>query len=171
LARYKVSSESAAKTLWPHLNNGVGLAVVSALFADVLTERQEAGRMDAPSSFKPPPRVTLTDTKREAWLKDLANPTVPLKRLSRMIPHGLRGRALLDQCLLKEIPTQRAVWLAQCVGANDLRAFRRKGISGGIAVDNEFRWSLEWTNIVESFIYDCIASMPQPGWRTKVTYA
>jgi len=171
VARYRASNETAAKTLLPHLKNGVGLAAISALFTDVLTGRQEAGRIDAPSTFKPPPRVTLTDTKREAWLKDLANPDLPLKRLSRMIPHGLRGRALLDQCLIKQIPVERAVWLAQCVGANDLRAFRRKGISGGHPADNDLKWNLEWTNIVEAFIDDCIGLTPQPDWKTKVSYA
>lgn len=167
----KVNSESAQKALWPHLKNGVGLEALSALFTDVLVERQKRGRIDASSTFKPPPRVTLTDTKREAWLRDLANSAVPLRRLSRTIPHGLRGRALLDQCLGKKVPEERAVWLAQCVGANDLRAFRRKGISGGAIIDNEAKWSLEWTNIVESFIYDCINSMPETDRRVKVTYA
>ena len=167
----KVSSESARPSLWPQLKNGVGLAALSALFTDVLIERQTLGRIESPSTFKPPPRVALTDTKREAWLRDLANPNLPLKRLSRTIPHGLRGRALLDQCLVKRVPIERAVWLVRCVGANDLRAFRRKGVSIGAASDNELRWSLEWTAIVESFNSECIGSLLQEDWKAKVTYA
>lgn len=165
--RSTVFNESARSTFWPLLKSGTGLAALSDFFSDVVAERQQAGRVDAASTFKPPPRVALTDTKREAWLRDLANSSVSLKRLSRTIPHGLRGRALLDQCSIKNVPAERTVWLARCVGANDLRAFRRKGVIGGVVVDNELKWGFEWTNIVESFISDCIDSLSQVDWKAR----
>lgn len=168
-----VSNElnTARPSFWAQLKNGVGLACLSALYTDVLSQKQQLGRVDGLSTFKPPPRVTLTDTKREAWLRDLANPALPLKRLSRTIPHGLRGRVLLEQCLSKTIPIDRAVWLAKCVGANELRAFRRKGVTGAATAGNEENWSLEWTLAVEDFSIECINSSEEQGRKARITYA
>ena len=164
-------TNSARPSLWPHLKNTAGLACLSALFSDVLAHRKKLSQIETQSTFKPPPRVTLTDTKREAWLRDLANPCLPLKRLSRTIPHGLRGKLLLDQCLAKKVPVERTIWLAKCVGANELRAFRRKGVSGGITADNESKWNMEWTLAVESFNLECVNAAQQPDWKARMTYA
>lgn len=168
----QISNEvnTAKASIWPHLKNKCGLQNLSALFTSVLQQRQENGKVAASSTFKPPPRVTLTDAKREGWLRDLANPSVPLRRLSRTIPHGIRGKVLLEQCLAKTIPMARALWLAKCVGANELRAFRRKGISGAIMLENEQRWIKEWTGLVESFVEDSIGMAGQPEWKAKIIY-
>ena len=164
---------SAKPSIWPNLNqkNNMGLQTLSHLYTQVMDKRQVLGKCTAPSTFKPPPRVTVTDTKREAWLRDLANPEIPLRKQSRTIPHGIRGRLLMDQCLAKDIPLQRAVWLAKCVGANELRAFRRKGISGAAAASGERKWIREWTAHVEQFLESVVASCGQPEWSSKMNYA
>lgn len=100
-----------------------------------------------PSSYKPPPRVTLTDQKRESWLKDLASSNVPLRKLARTIPHGVRNKSLLDQCVLKNIPMNRAIWFVRCVGTNELRGLKRKG-----GANIEFNWIQEWTLQVVEYI-------------------
>lgn len=166
-------SNSAKPTIWPNLTqkNNIGLQTLSYLFTQVMEKRQVMGRCTAPSTFKPPPRVTVTDTKREAWLRDLSNPEVPLRKQSRTIPHGIRGKLLMEQCLGKDIPMPRAVWLAKCVGANELRAFRRKGVSGAIAASGENKWVREWTIHVEQFLEGVIASCGQPQWQAKMNYA
>lgn len=161
---------TARPSLWSHLKNKPGLQTLSALFVAVLEKRQASGRLTAPSTFKPPPRVTLTDTKRENWLWDLANPSQPLRRLSRTIPHGIRGKALLEQCLAKNIPTARAVWLAKCVGANDLRAFKRKGQVGTTNAGGEQKWIREWTLCVEQLLESTIAACGKEDWRKKMDY-
>ena len=104
------------------------------------------------SSFKPPPRVTLTDAKRTTWLRDLADEALPLRRLSRTIPHGIRGASLLEQCTNNKIPMTRATWLVKCVGANELRAFKRKGISDFVTTEHEQRWVEHWTETVHTFV-------------------
>ncbi|EAQ89723.1 hypothetical protein CHGG_06342 [Chaetomium globosum CBS 148.51] len=104
-------TQSAKNILFPALKHKTGLTALSSVFTAVLGQRRHNGQITAPSTFKPPPRVTLTDTKRESWLKDLANPAISLRRLSRTIPHGIRGKILLEQCLNKRVPTDRAVWL------------------------------------------------------------
>lgn len=166
-------SNSARHSIWPNLSqkNNIALQTLSHLFTQVLDKRQSLGRCTAPSSFKPPPRVTVTDTKREAWLKDLANTSIPLRRQSRTIPHGIRGKLLMDQCLAKAIPLQRAVWLAKCVGANELRAFRRKGVSGSAAAQGEAKWIRDWTVSVEQFLDAIANACGQEEWRRKIDYA
>lgn len=166
-------SNSAKPAIWPNLSqkNNMGLQTLSYLFTSVMEKRLAMGKCTAPSTFKPPPRVTVTDTKREAWLKDLANPEVPLRKQSRTIPHGIRGKVLMEQCLGKDIPMPRAVWLAKCVGANELRAFRRKGVSGANTVSGEQKWIRDWTINIEQFLEGVIATCGQPDWQAKMDYA
>ena len=144
--------------------------MLSSVFAAALDKRQSQNTISTPTTFKPPPRVTLTDNKREAWLRDLANSTVPLRRLSRTIPHGIRGKVLLDQCLNKSIPVSRAAWLAKCVGANEIRAFKRKGTSGPVAVGLEAKWVRDWTISVQQFIEGVVNSCGKANWMMKMTY-
>ncbi|TFA99025.1 Mediator of RNA polymerase II transcription subunit 12 [Trichoderma ghanense] len=165
-------TSSARMTISPAIKQKSGLSALSTIFMGVLNQRRHRGHVTAPSTFKPPPRVTLTDTKREVWMKDLANPAISLRRLSRTIPHGIRGRTLLDQCLNKSVPTERAVWLAKCVGANEIRAFKRKGAPGGaFAIAGEFKWIRDWTVFVEQFIESVTSAFGEPDWKAKVTYA
>ncbi|KAI5259462.1 hypothetical protein E4T42_00001 [Aureobasidium subglaciale] len=166
-----IETNTARPHLWPTLKTKNGLGMLSAIFIQVLDKRSQMRLCTATSTFKPPPRVTLTDTKREAWLKDLANPEVPLRRLSRTIPHGIRGKVLLDHCITKDIPIARAVWLSKCVGANEIRAFKRKGISGPAALAGELKWIREWTVFVEQFVDGVISSCGQAGWSQKMNYA
>ncbi|KAG0154386.1 hypothetical protein PDIDSM_1766 [Penicillium digitatum] len=164
-------SNTARPALYAQLKNRTGLQMLSSVFSAALEKRQSHNTIHAPSTFKPPPRVTLTDNKREAWLRDLANPSVPLRRLSRTIPHGIRGKILLDQCLGKWIPVARAVWLAKCVGANEIRAFKRKGTSGTLAVGLEAKWVREWTTNVQQFVEGVFAFPKSSDWKAKMTYA
>lgn len=164
-------TSSARLAVYPSLKQKTGLNALSTIFMGVLNQRRNRGQITAPSTFKPPPRVTLTDTKREVWLKDLANPTISLRRLSRTIPHGIRGRTLLDQCLNKNVPTERAVWLAKCVGANEIRAFKRKGAAGALVMGGELKWIRDWTIFVEQFVDSIVSSVGEPDWKQRVTYS
>ncbi|KAI9740112.1 MAG: RNA polymerase II mediator complex subunit [Claussenomyces sp. TS43310] len=162
---------SARLSLFPSLKHKSGLQTLSSLFTNVLAQRRAHGQITTPPTFKPPPRVTLTDTKRETWLRDLANPCISLRRLSRTIPHGIRGKGLLEQCLSKKIPTERAVWLAKCVGANEIRAFKRKSITGAFAMGGEAKWIRDWTVLVELFVESVIASCGEKDWKLRIHYA
>lgn len=164
-------SNTARPSLYAQLKHRSGLHLLSSVFTAALEKRQNHNTVANPSTFKPPPRVTLTDNKREVWLRDLANSSVPLRRLSRTIPHGIRGKVLLDQCLSKWIPVSRAVWLAKCVGANEIRAFKRKGTSGTLAVGLEAKWVRDWTATVQQFLEGVIAACGSADWRRKMTYA
>lgn len=158
-------TNTAQPSLWSNLKNKSGLSTLSTLFVAVLEKRQACGRLTAPNSFKPPPRLTLRDSTRETWLHDLANPAVGLRRLSRTIPHGITGKVLLEQCLNKNIPLPRAVWLAKCVGINEMRSHKRKGQAGTIT------WVRGWTSSVEQFLDSTIATIGQQEWKPRITYA
>lgn len=167
----QTETSSAKGALFPALKHKSGLHALSTVFTGVLAQRRHSGQINSPSTFKPPPRVTLTDTKREVWLKDLANPAISLRRLSRTIPHGIRGKVLLDQCLNKNVPTDRAVWLAKCVGANEIRAFKRKGVNNTFVMGGEAKWIRDWTVFVEQFVEGVVSSFGDAEWKSKVNYA
>jgi mediator of RNA polymerase II transcription subunit 12 len=114
--------------------------------------------------------VSLTNTKREAWLSDLANPACALRRFNRTIPYGINGKGLLEQCLAKEIPTTRAIWLVKCIGANELRTLKRKGVGGALGLSAESKWVREWTMHVEQFIDATVLARSDESWKEKVQY-
>ncbi|KAH6620139.1 hypothetical protein C7974DRAFT_363490 [Boeremia exigua] len=158
-------TNTARPSLWSNLKNKSGLSTLSTLFVAVLEKRQQAGRLQEPNTFKPPPRLTLRDTAREQWLYDLSNPAIGLRRLSRTIPHGLTGKVLLEQCLNKNIPLPRALWLAKCVGINELRAHKRKGQAGTVT------WVRGWTSSVEQFLDSILAGVGTGEWKQRMTYS
>ncbi|CAO2657656.1 Nn.00g037820.m01.CDS01 [Neocucurbitaria sp. VM-36] len=158
-------TNTARPSLWSNLKNKSGISTLSTLFVAVLEKRQQSGRLQTPNTFKPPPRLTLRDSTREQWLHDLANPTISLRRLSRTIPHGLTGKVLLEQCLNKNIPLPRALWLAKCVGINELRAHKRKGQAGTVT------WGRGWTSSVEQFLDGVIGTIGHGDWKPRITYA
>lgn len=162
---------SARQFIFPAMKHKSGLQTLSSVFTNILAQRRAHGQIISSSTFKPPPRVTVTDTKREMWLKDLANPTMPLRRLSRSIPHGIRGKVLLEQSLGKNIPIERAVWLAKCVGANELRSFRRKGVNGTLSMGGEVKWIRDFTICVEQFLENIVGVCGDPEFKPKFSYA
>ena len=146
------------------------ISILSETVSSTFEKRALEGRTKRESAFKLPPRVTLTDAKREAWLKGLANPLTPLRGLSRSIPHGVRGKALLDHCLRKKVPPLRAAWLAKCVGANEIRAFKRKGAGSVFTVGGEVKWIRDWTTNVEQFLESIITKCGTVDWREDIDY-
>lgn len=95
-----------------------------------ITKRSKVNGISDKSTFKPPPRVTLTEKKKELWMNNLADSTVSLRKLSRSIPHGIRSKTLLDQLIEKEVPINRAVWFVKCIALNELRLLKRKQLAG-----------------------------------------
>lgn len=163
-------SSTARPSVWSSLRHKAGLQTLSTLFMTTLQQRQNWGRLCSYNTFKLPPRVTLTDAKRETWLKGLSNPGTSLRTLSRSIPHGIRGKALLDHCLQKDVPISRAVWLARCVGANEIRAFRRKGANSVFTVGGDVKWVRDWTGSVEQFLYSVVTACGASKWHKQFDY-
>lgn len=166
-------TNTAKSSIWPSLSqkNHAGLSALSYMYVAVMEKRQALGKCIAPSTFKPPPRLAVQEAKRAKWLEDLADPAVALRRLSKTIPHGIKGKLLMEQCLSKFIPLHRAMWLVRGVGMHELRAFRRKGFNEAQAASGEVKWVHEWTANVTQFLEDIMAACGQPDWQRKLNYA
>ena len=163
-------TNTAKPSLYNNIKHRFGLPTLSAIFVSALERRQSHERVASGSTFKPPPRVTLTEAKRKAWLLDLANPIVPLRKLSRTIPQGIRGQHLLDQCLVNSVPISRAIWFAKCVGANEIRTLKRKGTMNTFAAGPDCKWLKDWTYSVQQFVESIADQCGIRGWRFNVTY-
>jgi len=161
---------SARTAIQDVLKRNFGGAALSCLFAATFEQRQTSMIPSPGSPFKPPPRVILTDSKREQWLKDLSNVAVPMQWLNRTIPHGVRGRLLLHQCLNKHIPIPRAVWLIKCVASNETRATRRKGSKASIRLLSSIRWLQEFTGYVLTFLRHLFVTPTEHQWGQQVEY-
>lgn len=116
------------------------------------------------NNFKIPTRVTLTAAKREAWLKDLANPDVPLQQVSTKLPHGIRNKVLIECMCSMNVPITRAIWFTKCALFSELSLLGRKFQSKQNAIPAaassmlpslavfESRWLQEWTLQVADYL-------------------
>lgn len=116
-------------------------------------------------AFRLPPRVTLTALKKDAWLKDLADPNVPLHIVSAKIPHGIRNKVLVDAMCSRNIPIPRAIWFTKCTLYSEIILMKKKshvknnsGSQSGIGQSVcslqiiERRWLREWTQQVADYM-------------------
>jgi mediator of RNA polymerase II transcription subunit 12, fungi type len=164
-------TNTARQSLYGLFRHRSGLQTLSALFSTVVEKREACSKISSGSAFRPPPRVTLTEAKRKTWLSDLASSAVPLRKLSRTIPQGIRGQILLDQCFANSIPIGRALWFAKCVGANEIRTLKRKGTNATFTAGAEVKWLRDWTTNIEQFLESSIEQCGQAGWRLRINYA
>ena len=162
---------SAKNALFGVFKHRSGLETLSVLLGLALERKCKTGLLSSTSNFRPPPRVTLTEAKRKAWLADLANAEVPLRRLSRTIPQGIRGQSLLEQCLGNLIPITRALWFIKCVGANEIRTLKRKGPGGAVTGGSEVKWLKEWTSFVAYFLEALLQQSVDLDWKRNIQYA
>ncbi len=98
-ARPAVGNEtfSAHDMIYDRLRAPSILAQLHAFIDEAHRRRDELQRERiAPSSHRLPSRVTLNDSKLAAYVRDLADPAVPLTRLARSVPHGFRGEKMLE---------------------------------------------------------------------------
>ncbi|KIY71093.1 hypothetical protein CYLTODRAFT_419101 [Cylindrobasidium torrendii FP15055 ss-10] len=121
------------------------------------------------SSFRVPGRLTLNDSKRQAWFADLANPDVPLTKLGKNVPHGAKGHDLLELMYTNNIAMPRAVWFLRVFGANETAGLRNKPNY------NPTQYSIEWAGVVTSYIKKQLSeitlpSAPRPGVNIKQSF-
>jgi hypothetical protein len=156
------------------------LSTMGKLFVDAMHKRKLFNGIKSKGIYKPPPRVTLTEHKKETWLKKLANANIPLQELSRAIPHGLRNKVLLEQCLNHQIPISRAIWLIKCISTNEQRQLKRKNNPISISNVNSNsssvnKWIIEWTEQITSFFESIIENCFNPNiskdiWKFRLNY-
>ncbi|KAG5418725.1 SRB8 [Candida metapsilosis] len=111
--------------------------------------------------FKIPQKVTLTASKRDSWLNDLSNPNVPLKTIGEKIPHGIRGKVLIESLCSRSTPLNRALWFTKCVLFSELLALRRK-YQSKISPEStspekfELHWLQDWTQQVAAYMFKVV---------------
>jgi mediator of RNA polymerase II transcription subunit 12, fungi type len=139
------------------------------------------------STFRMPSRVTLNDSKRQAWFADLANPDVPLYKLGKSVPHGAKGHDLLDLLHSNNVAIPRAVWFLRVFGANEtvrkctvcnipalIYIISQAGLRNKPSY-NPIQYSIDWANVVTSYMKKQLAdivlpSAPRPGLNIKQTF-
>ncbi|KAI5959339.1 SRB8 [Candida theae] len=119
-------------------------------------------------NFKIPQKITLTASKRENWLNELSNSDVPLKKIGERIPHGIRGKVLIDALCARFTPMNRALWFTKCVLFSEILALRRKYQSkmppeSTSSEKFELHWLQDWTQQVAA----CMFKMAQDMMETQ----
>jgi len=157
---FPVGNERATDPLTPELAHWSALPALSYFALNAVALREAARRVRSPTSFRPPPRVTLSELRSHYWLVDLCNPRIPLRRLGRTVPHGYSGSKLLTTLLEMRPPVGRAVWFVRCVGASEVRALKRKaGLNDSDRNEPiERSWLAQWTQAVETLLNEVVDS-------------
>ncbi|KAG6920074.1 hypothetical protein DXG01_010142 [Tephrocybe rancida] len=159
---------------------------LEALINEIFVRKADNIPAIPPTTFRIPTRVTLNDSKRQAWFADLANPDVPLHKLGKSVPHGAKGHDLLDLLQSNNVAIPRAVWFLRVFGANEtvrgLLEYRRHrstdipkaGLRNKPSY-NPMQYSVDWANVVTSYMKKQLAdialpSAPRPGLNIKQTF-
>lgn len=117
-----------------------------------------------PSTFRLPSRITLTDSKREAWFSDLASPSIPLSKLSRSVPHGYKGERGLDMLAHRKVEVDRAVWFVRAFGGVEIQSLA-KTRPQATAI---YLYTTEFTGVVCDFLRKQLSEvlLPRGGGPT-----
>ncbi|GAA5952811.1 hypothetical protein JCM3765_002972 [Sporobolomyces pararoseus] len=114
-------------------------------------------------TFRLPSRITLTDSKREAWFSDLANPAVPLSKLSRSVPHGYKGEKGLDMLAARKVEVGRAIWFVRAFGGVEIQSLA-KSRPLPVAIS---QYTSEFTSVVCDFIRKQLLGLSLPDTESS----
>ncbi|GAA5910430.1 mediator of RNA polymerase II transcription subunit 12 [Sporobolomyces salmoneus] len=115
-------------------------------------------RESQPSTFRLPSRITLTDNKRETWFSDLANPAVPLSKLSRSVPHGYKGEKGLDMLAARKVEIGRAVWFVRAFGGIEIQSLAKSRLLPTAIA----QYTSEFTTVVCEFVRKQLLNLSLP---------
>ena len=107
------------------------------------TVRHEAAA--ASTAMPKYPKLNMGDKVR--WLNELAGDT-PLRELAGRVPHGLKGKTLLEALSDKQPPLLRASWCVKCVYLNKDNG---RGVGTMPAAAQR---GLEWTRCMTEYLSD-----------------
>ncbi|KAF7321446.1 Med12 domain-containing protein [Mycena kentingensis (nom. inval.)] len=148
---------SAKEVVSETMRSGDALHKLEALINDVFARRADSVAAVPPTTFRMPTRVTLNDSKRQAWYADLANPDVPLAKLGKSVPHGTKGHDLLDLLHSNRVAIPRAVWFLRVLGANETAGLRNK------PGYNPTQYSVDWANIMTNYLKKQLGEIALPS--------
>ncbi|BGP16920.1 RNA polymerase II mediator complex subunit [Rhodosporidiobolus nylandii] len=150
---------SAHQHIYDKLKTTDILGNLSRLVSAVQAKADSSLPSYGPSTFRLPSRITLTDSKREAWFSDLASPAVPLSKLSRSVPHGYKGEKGLDMLAHRRVDVPRAVWFVRAFGGVEIQSLAKtRPASVAIA-----QYTTEFTTVVCEFVRKQLAEVVLPS--------
>ncbi|PLW39654.1 hypothetical protein PCANC_19373 [Puccinia coronata f. sp. avenae] len=160
-AQMLVSTESfsAHQMIYKKITEETAFNVSSSALSALIEARRRYCAMnshDTKSTIKVPGRVTLNEQKRENWLRELADDSVPLLKLSKNVPHGFKGEKLLEMLVSRKIECSRATWYIRLIGLNEINAQRNKNDLSHI------RYTLSFTPEVCQFLQKQLAEVTVP---------
>ncbi|KAI7948897.1 hypothetical protein MJO29_010562 [Puccinia striiformis f. sp. tritici] len=103
-----------------------------------------------------PGRVTLNEQKRKNLLRELADDSVPLLKLSKNVPRGFKGEKLLEMQVGRKIDCSRATWYIRLIGLNEINAQRNKNELSHV------RYTLSFTSELCQFLQKQLAEVTVP---------
>jgi mediator of RNA polymerase II transcription subunit 12, fungi type len=119
LTSFQAESYSALSTIKEDITEHKFLGYVERILEKVYARRCHMVDEIPPSSFKLPVRTTVNELRRTVWLNDLANSSIPLQKLGRSVPGGVKGHDLLDMLHTNNVTIPRAVWYIRVLGGNE----------------------------------------------------
>jgi len=131
---------------------------VEELAARVLARRRERVKDIPPWNFKLPGRAVFNDKRRLNWIKDLADPQIPLQKLGRSVPSGIKGHDLLDMLSNNNVSIPRALWYIRVLGGNETQ----QGIRSRTSQDNS-QYSIEWTLTLTTYVRKLLSDVTLPS--------
>ncbi|OAV99322.1 hypothetical protein PTTG_04592 [Puccinia triticina 1-1 BBBD Race 1] len=160
-AQMLVSTESfsAHQMIYKKITDEATFNVSSSALSALIEARRRdyaISSYDTESTIKVPGRVTLNEQKRENWLRELADNSVPLLKLSKNVPHGFKGEKLLEMLVTRKIDSTRATWYIRLIGLNEINAQRNKNELSHI------RYTLSFTSDVCQFLYKQLSEVTVP---------
>ncbi|KAI9596310.1 hypothetical protein BDF19DRAFT_438722 [Syncephalis fuscata] len=142
---------SARDILHDHWKDPRTLTALDEFFVDVARYQSRSLRLPKESSWRPPVKYRVSDLKKEQWLLDLSNLSIPLHTLAHSIPTGLKGEKLLEALSNRQPPLVRAVWSIKVTSLAELMYL--------LGIGSTFTLSLELKNILAQFLEAQLAEL------------
>ncbi|KAK9712553.1 hypothetical protein K7432_007072 [Basidiobolus ranarum] len=139
-------SFSAHDMIYDRLQDSRVRDELRAFITDVLGRKQKERIITGPSTFRPPTRVSLSEQLKDQWVQDLVGGAVPLRKLLKSIPHGLKGDKLIETLVINQTPLLRAGWVIKAIGLSELQFQRSKA---PLTIQ---QYAVEWTNIFTQYM-------------------
>lgn len=79
-----------------------------------------------PHTYRPPTRTIHNPLMRANFLSALSDPQVPLSRLSKNVPHGIKGEGMLELGWERRVDVARMGWLIGVVGGLEVQSLRNR---------------------------------------------
>ncbi|ORX89986.1 hypothetical protein K493DRAFT_63300 [Basidiobolus meristosporus CBS 931.73] len=136
---------------------------LSAFITDVLGRKQKERLITSPSIFRPPTRVSLNEQLKDQWIQDLVGGAVPLRKLLKSIPHGLKGDKLIETLVTNQTPLLRAGWVIKAIGLSELQFQRSKA---PLTIQ---QYAVEWTNTFTQYMYRQLFELSTQNRATSST--